>query len=272
MSGTSSSTRSATSALGIRSKTKPERDSRSSASPARIVSSVEGGRDPADPLLVGLGHDEHPAVVEDLLAEHDLAGRLVAVRGDDVHRLVEHDLAAGHELALLEGGAHGDVHLAAAREDVGGAVVEGLDDDAVGGRRLGQPVDLGLQGDDLLAGVAQRAHEALVLGGHRRRAGSAAPARSRSSVRSCAGEPCPRARSAAISASSDSRSASRRSRVPGWSALGSSVLMLDDNPRGVRSAGRYRSPNGEPCAPASPTGRARRSPRGSSPAPRRPRR
>ncbi len=128
---------------------------------------LEGCRDPADPLLVGLGDDEHPAVVEDLLAEHDLAGGLVAVRGNDVHRLVEHDLAARHELALLEGRADRDVHLAAAGEDVGGAVVEGLDDDAVGRRGLGQPVDLGLEGDDLLAGVAQGAHEALVLGGHR---------------------------------------------------------------------------------------------------------
>ena len=166
MSGTSSSTRSATSALGMRSKTKPERDSRSSASPARIGLAVQGGRDPADPLLVGLGNHEHPAVVEDLLAEHHLAGGLVPVSGNDVHRLVEHDLAARHELALLEGGADRDVHLAAAGEDVGGAVVEGLDDDAVGRGGLGQPVDLGLQRDDLLTGVAQGAHEALVLCRH----------------------------------------------------------------------------------------------------------
>jgi hypothetical protein len=58
-----------------------------------------------------------------------------------------------------------------AGEDVDGRVVVGLEDDAVGGGWLREPVDLGLEGDDLLAGLLEGAHEALVLGGDRREVG-----------------------------------------------------------------------------------------------------
>ena len=56
------------------------------------------------------------------------------------------------------------LHLAAAGEDVDGAVVVLADDDAVGRRRLGQLVDLVAQRGDVLARLPQRVAELLVLG------------------------------------------------------------------------------------------------------------
>ena len=56
-----------------------------------------------------------------------------------------------------------DPHLAAAREDVDRAVVVLADDDAVRRRRLGQLVDLVAQRGDVLARLAQRVAQLLVL-------------------------------------------------------------------------------------------------------------
>ena len=74
------------------------------------------------------------------------------------------------ELMLVDGRADRDAHLAAAGEDVDRAVLGRVDDEAVGARRLREAVDLLLQGDDLLARVLERAHEALVLRRQRRQA------------------------------------------------------------------------------------------------------
>ena len=54
-------------------------------------------------------------------------------------------------------------HLAAAREHVDGAVVVGLEEGAVGRRRLGELVDLLAQRRDVLACLAQGVGEFLVL-------------------------------------------------------------------------------------------------------------
>ena len=56
------------------------------------------------------------------------------------------------------------LHLAAAGEDVDRAVVVLADDDAVRRRRLGELVDLVAQRGDVLARLAQRVAELLVLG------------------------------------------------------------------------------------------------------------
>jgi hypothetical protein len=71
----------------------------------------------------------------------------------------------------VEARADVDAQLAAAREHVGGAVVVRLEEDAEAGRRLGQPVDLLLERDDLVAGVLERRHQTLVLRGHGREVG-----------------------------------------------------------------------------------------------------
>ena len=88
-------------------------------------------------------------------------------RGDDVEGLVEHDLLALAEVVEVDRGAHLDAQLAPAGEDVDGVVLVALQEDAEAGRRLGQPVDLLLQREDLVAGLAQGLREPLVLGGHR---------------------------------------------------------------------------------------------------------
>jgi hypothetical protein len=133
------------------------------------VLAAQGLGPAAYPLLVGVSDDQDPVVVEDLLDQDDLADLLVALDRDDVQGLVEHDLTAGNHLRF-QGGPDRDAHLAARGEDVDDAVGRLLKDQAVGVRRLGQTVDLGLEVDDLAAGVLEGAHEALVLrrqGGHR---------------------------------------------------------------------------------------------------------
>ena len=58
-----------------------------------------------------------------------------------------------------------DPHLAAAGEDVDGAVLVGAEEHAEAGGRLGEPVDLFLERDDLVPGLPQRVGEPLVLPG-----------------------------------------------------------------------------------------------------------
>ena len=65
---------------------------------------------------------------------------------DDVQGLVDHDLAPGLQTLELDVGADADPHLAAGGVDVGGLVLGLGHEDAEAGRRLGEPVDLGLQG------------------------------------------------------------------------------------------------------------------------------
>ena len=127
--------------------------------PTRLVEQLD------DALLVGAADDEGAvAVVEALLERDDLAGELGRAGHHDVERLVEHDLAAPHQLVGVELGVDRDAHLAAAREDVDGAVVVAGQQRAVGRRGLGELVDLFAQGGDVVARLSQRVGELLVLG------------------------------------------------------------------------------------------------------------
>jgi hypothetical protein len=132
------------------------------ADPDRL--SVETLGHPADALLVGVRHHEHPVVTEELLEHDDLADPLEATGCHDVEGFVEHDLAPRRQVAGIDRGRDGDPHLATAGEDVDRGVVVGLEDQAVGRWRLGQAVDLALEGDDLLAGLLECPDEAFVLG------------------------------------------------------------------------------------------------------------
>ena len=134
------------------------------------------GREADDPLLVRVRDDQGAlAVGEQLLEHHDLAHGLIALGDDDVERLVEHDLLAGPELLEIHVGADVDPHLATASEHVSGAVVARGEEHAEAGRRLRQPVDLFLQRDDLVPGLAQRRGQPLVLAGDRRQASLCLP-------------------------------------------------------------------------------------------------
>jgi hypothetical protein len=70
----------------------------------------------------------------------------------------------------LHGRGDRDAQLAAAGEDVDRAVVVTGEEDAVARRRLAEPVDLLLERDQLVAGVAQRAGELVVALGQEGRA------------------------------------------------------------------------------------------------------
>src|SRR5205823_1446445 len=70
---------------------------------------------------------------------------------DDVHRFVEHDLLATPQVVGLDRRRHRDAQLAPAGEDVDRSVLVRTEEVAVSGRRLGEPVDLFLERDDLLA-------------------------------------------------------------------------------------------------------------------------
>ena len=117
-----------------------------------------------DPLLVGPPDDQGPTVVHDLLDDHDLAGDLARAGQDHVERLVEHDLAAADQVLGGQLGVHRHPHLAPAGVDVDGAVVVDAEQGAVGRRRLGELLDLFAEGGDVLAGLAERVGQLLVLG------------------------------------------------------------------------------------------------------------
>ena len=98
---------------------------------------------------------EHALAVGEDLLEHDhLAGGLELQRRDDVHGLVEDDLLALAQLVLVDGGTDVDAQLAATGEDIDGAVAVQLKERAEAGRRLSEPVDLFLERNDLVAGLA----------------------------------------------------------------------------------------------------------------------
>src|SRR5262245_5450471 len=121
-------------------------------------------RDPGDPLIVGVADDQSAFAIGEHLLEHDdLADLLPPHRFDDVERLVEHDLLAAPKLVHLDVGAHRDTQLPAAGEDVDSAVLTCLKEDPESSRRLGQPVDLLLQRDDLVARLLERRDQPFVL-------------------------------------------------------------------------------------------------------------
>ena len=148
------------------------------------------------PLLVGVPDDQGPrrdAVdrLQQLLEHDDVAGALEVARLDDVHRLVEHDLLAGAQALGLDVRRHRDPQLAAAGEDVDRAVLVPGQEDAVARRRLPEAVDLLLERDQLLAGLAQGAGS-LSLRSERNAARPSASAMRSSSARTCRGcrPPC----------------------------------------------------------------------------------
>ena len=164
MSGTSSSTSSSTSAFGSFSSSRP-----GAVVHQHDVAGAQLGVDQlvgqlGDALLVGAADDERPpTVVEELLEGDDLAGALGCAHHHHVVGLVEHDLGAGGELVGLDRGADLDAHLAARRLHVDGAVVVDAQQRGVGGRRLGELVDLVAERGDVVAGLTQRVAELLVL-------------------------------------------------------------------------------------------------------------
>src|SRR6185437_6338075 len=127
--------------------------------------------EPDHPLLVRVRDDQGAlAVGEQFLEHHDLADGLITLGDDDVQRLVEHDLLAGPQLFELDIRADVHPHLPPAGEYVRRAVLARGEEHAEPRRRLRQPVDLFLQRDDLVPGLAQRRRQPLVLGGDRRQA------------------------------------------------------------------------------------------------------
>ncbi|MEY9211295.1 hypothetical protein ABH917_000741 [Thermobifida halotolerans] len=136
----------------------------------RFVAQRLGDAD--DPLLVVVGDDQDTvAVLEDLLEHDDLADGLVGGRLDDVERLVQHHLLARPEVVDVDRRAHVHPHLATVGEDLDGLVVTCAQEDPESGRRLGESVDLLLEGHDLVAGLLQSRGQPLVLGGRRRQSG-----------------------------------------------------------------------------------------------------
>ena len=116
-----------------------------------------------DPLLVGMGDDDRPAAFDPLLEGHDLALDLVAAGSDHVEGLVQQQLLALGELGGFD--LRRDVHpeLAAAGEDVDGAVLVGVEEDAVPRRGCRQLLDLLPEGDDLLPGLPEQLRHPLRL-------------------------------------------------------------------------------------------------------------
>ncbi len=122
--------------------------------------------EPHHPLLVGVPGDQGAlAVLQDFLEGDDVADALEGHRVDDVERLVEHHLLAAPQLVEVDARADVDPQLAAAGEDVCGAVLVLAEEGAESGRGLSQPVHFLLEGHDLVAGLSQGGGEPFVLGG-----------------------------------------------------------------------------------------------------------
>ena len=134
-------------------------------SPARSFTPQQLVGQLGDPLLVGPADDHGaPSALEHLLEGDDLPGDFPAARHHHVEALVEDDLLAALQLLELEIGVEGYPHLAAGAEHVHRAVIVESEKRAVGRGRLGQLVDLLAQGSDVLAGLAERVGQFLVLG------------------------------------------------------------------------------------------------------------
>ena len=122
-------------------------------------------READDAFLIAVSdHQRTVAVLEHLLEQHDLADLVELEDLHDVHRLVDHHLLAGRQCFKINIGAHTDPHLAAGGVDVRGVVLMPGKENREGSRRLRQPVDLALQGHDLIPRLAQRRRKTLVIG------------------------------------------------------------------------------------------------------------
>ena len=129
------------------------------------VDAEQGGRQLDHPLLVGPGVDDGPAAVLEKLLQGDDLARVLALAGqDDVQGLVQDHFLAPAEIGGVDLGVEGDPHLAAAGEDVDGAVLVGVEEGPVGTGRLGELVHLLAQRGDVLLGLLEGVGQLLVLG------------------------------------------------------------------------------------------------------------
>ena len=166
MSGTSSRTSSSLSSLGSFSMRSWVRTSISRESPARsLTPSMSSESSATRSSSARAKIDAAPPVLELLLQGDDLAGELPVADEDHVEALVEDDLVALADGAGVDVGVQADPHLAAAREHVDRAVLVDAEEGAVGGRRLGELLDLLAQGGQLLLGLLQGEGQLLVLRG-----------------------------------------------------------------------------------------------------------
>lgn len=134
--------------------------------------SSSGAASRTTPLLVRLRDHQRPlAVGQQLLQHHHVAHDLEVADLDHVQRLVQHQLLAEPEVVQIDRRAGCHPELAAPGEHVQRVVVVAAEEGAESGRRLGQPVDFLLQGDDLLSRLPQRVGQPLVLSGDTRQGG-----------------------------------------------------------------------------------------------------
>ena len=153
--GTSSKTRSSTSALGSFSRTTPALASSRRRSPAcRAAAEVGGQFD--HPLLVRPQRHHDARLVQAVLQADDLALRVAAAQVHDVQRLVQDDLAAAAQRRRVDAGSDVHLELAPAGPHVHRVVRMDLEDRPVAGRRGRQLVHLGAERRDLILRLAER--------------------------------------------------------------------------------------------------------------------
>ena len=141
-----------------------------------VLGKGERGGEPDDPLLVGVpDHERAAGQLRGRRGQHltqaaDLADAFELAGLDDGEGLVEpHRLPAAQRLGL-DRGRHRHAHAAAGGEDVDGLVGEPGQEDAVAAGRLGQPVDLLAERDELGPRLLEGLGELLVAGAQLREA------------------------------------------------------------------------------------------------------
>jgi len=117
-----------------------------------------------DTLLVGAAdHQGALSIGEELLEHHDLADAFVFSDADDVECLVEHHFLTRAQSLGVDFRTGYDAHLPSRDGHIERTVIQPGEENAVTPRRLREAIDLGLQGHDLLAGIAQRGDESAVV-------------------------------------------------------------------------------------------------------------
>src|SRR6476659_7011878 len=118
-----------------------------------------------DAFLIPVADDQRAiTVLEHLLEQYDFADLIELEDLHYVHRLVDHDLLARGQCFKINIRTHADPHLAAGRVDVRGIVLMPGEENCEGRWGLGEPVDLALQGHDLITRFTQRRRETLIVG------------------------------------------------------------------------------------------------------------
>src|SRR5215207_2673461 len=127
---------------------------------------MESMREPDDAFLIAMSDHQCPvAALEHLLEQHDLTDLVELEDLHYVHRLVDHHLLTGRQGIKINIRAYADAHLAAGGEDIRGVFLACGEEDCEAGWWLREPVNLILQGNDLVPRLTQRGCEALVVGG-----------------------------------------------------------------------------------------------------------